>query len=309
MELAKKLFGKEITEINKSDILEYFSSPHEESDILEYKSYPPEGKFEHKKKDILRAISGMLNSEGGILVWGAPKEKKDGGKKLYGGELSPVTKNLEKDDFMASILNRIIPAPNGVKMVKITVGPDEYVYVFEIPKSTTRPHQFDHRYYMRADGQTIPAPHHYIEALFKQISYPNLTGSVELWPITPNNPKQLLVGLEFIVNVQIENLSFCQNEKNLELSLVVADSPVEFQAAPPLNLHYGKPFYFTTKIALYEEEFLNPRIRLLFGGEKSPLRISEYELIQDDKTAPNDQEGTHWILKPVRLNEFLFEAP
>lgn len=33
---------------------------------------------------------------------------------------------------------------------------------------------------MRIDGQKKPAPHAFIEAMFKKISYPNLTGEIKV---------------------------------------------------------------------------------------------------------------------------------
>jgi predicted HTH transcriptional regulator len=80
------LFGKNtLTDLKAEDLRRYFSEPKEESDKLEFKSFPLiAGKHDHsgeREKAVLRTICAFLNTEGGILIWGAPKmQKKVGGK-------------------------------------------------------------------------------------------------------------------------------------------------------------------------------------------------------------------------------------
>ena len=51
---------------------------------------------------------------------------------------------------------------------------------------------------MRMDGQSRPAPHHYVEALFKQIKYPNLEGYIKFDELTLDDGTYYL-NISFIV--------------------------------------------------------------------------------------------------------------
>ncbi len=184
MNYAKNYFGKEnISDITYDDLIHYFSQEKEESDKIEYKSFDTTETKDPKEKErgILRAICALLNSEGGVVIWGAPIGKKQEGKKekIFTGDLSLVETLYEKDQFINKITDSISPAPRGVLFHRIEKD-KKYVYIFETPQSEYAPHQFADKFFMRMDGQTKPAPYHYIEALFKKIRYPNLQGFLKL---------------------------------------------------------------------------------------------------------------------------------
>ena len=106
------LFNIDIHELKASDIEQYFkSTPLEESDSLEYKSYADDkqkGNYKGKEEAILKTICGFLNSEGGVIIWGAPESKKSNSEQKLEKELSPVRGMVNKDSFIAKILNRIM---------------------------------------------------------------------------------------------------------------------------------------------------------------------------------------------------------
>ena len=186
MSYIQKLFSKSIRELTLSDIQNHFTDNREESDIIEYKSYgnPQRGRNDHKEREkaILKTICAMLNSTGGVLIWGAPIEQKStDGNKYFAGQLSPVDRLIKKDNFMAKIVNRIVPVASGINMEVIETGVnDKCIVIFEIEESNYKPHRFDDRYWMRLDGQSKVAPHHYVEALFNQVKYPNVEGYVKV---------------------------------------------------------------------------------------------------------------------------------
>ena len=135
---------------------------------------------------------------------------------------------------------------------------------------------------MRADGQTIVAPHHYIEALFKQVSYPILTGKAQL---RSANRQIIEKGGRFFVecevNVIVENKSMYLNEKNLSISLAVDNTYQTLRDEIYLVVHYGKPIIKVEKIHLpiqYIYSLNRSEVTLMFGGEKSPIRVSRYLL-------------------------------
>ncbi len=177
------IFDKEIEELKIDDIAAYFSHPREESNKLEFKSFVPNPKskndLEEKESKIMKTLSAFLNSDGGILIWGAPETTKMDTRSVCVGPLKPVDREYHKDQIMDMLANTIIPAPQPITL-KAFPYQNGFVYLFDAPRSSYSPHQYKDTYYMRMDGQTKAAPHHYIEALFKKIDFPNLEAYLRL---------------------------------------------------------------------------------------------------------------------------------
>ncbi|HLP52635.1 MAG TPA: ATP-binding protein [Chitinophagales bacterium] len=302
MNYSELFFGKsDITDLSYSDILSYFKDEKEESDKIEYKSFVVDekdlGGIPAKEKGILRAICAFLNSEGGIIIWGAPKGALVAGAKgkTCKGELSLVEKKYDKDDFVAKIANRITPSPKGIKFHRIE-SENKYAYIFEVPKSEYSPHQFENVYYMRLDGQTATAPHHYIEALFKKITFPKLEGYINPVKIELHGSNVFLTFDSFIFNQ-----SPLQNDYDLTYRIIC--NPGSFYGwqtgtndrvsygfngsdkriiAPVNVLHYGQPLNDTHTIVINAHQLQQEQnivtILLSFGAKLSPLLMSSYKL-------------------------------
>lgn len=300
-DFSLKLLGKSLTEITLNDLTEFFKTGRDESDIFELKSFDQRNtNYKDKENAILKTICAFLNSNGGLLVWGAPiGEKTNNNQKVFKGDLSPVGKLIEKDAFINKITTRIIPIPPKVNFHPVEVEKDKFVYLFEIQESITKPHQFDSRYFMRLDGQTRVAPHHYIEALFKQIKYPNIEGYIEFLSEYQIDRNYLQIPISIIV----ENLTPFQNEENV--SFVFNTNKGKFRDDTGRNdnfknvrfdnnltqavsnnfkevLHYGliEKFiiYLTFETRKIRNEYLTVDLSLSVGGRFSPLKISKYKL-------------------------------
>ncbi|WP_080239043.1 AlbA family DNA-binding domain-containing protein [Spirosoma rigui] len=168
--------GKSLENITAIDLISYFAIDRDESLTLEFKSfYQREGDIKYKEAGVLKAICAFLNSNGGLLIWGAPiSTKNTEGHKICRGDLSPVEKRYSKDDLISKISSKIFPFSPSVQVNSVEVEPGKYVYLFDVPESLSKPHQFDDKYYIRLDGQSKPAPHYILDALFKQLRFPNL---------------------------------------------------------------------------------------------------------------------------------------
>ena len=116
-------------------------------------------------KKVKKGICALLNSEAGILIWGAPVGPEVSGKKekVFKGSLSPVSKRYEKDQLINMMADSLTPMPVSVKVQPLETD-DRVVYVFEVLASAYRPHQFANQYFIRMDGQTRPAPHYLVES-------------------------------------------------------------------------------------------------------------------------------------------------
>ena len=112
-----------IIDLQLGDIESYFQKEKEESDKIEFKSFVDDmNRISEKESTIIKSICAFLNSEGGIIIWGAPIGRKVEGKKekVFSGELSPVERLYEKDEFINKITNLITPQPTGVQFHRIS---------------------------------------------------------------------------------------------------------------------------------------------------------------------------------------------
>jgi predicted HTH transcriptional regulator len=183
MDFCTPHFGKPLNDLTLEDVSNFFSTEKIETDQLEFKSFG--GLANDNYKGITRTICAFLNSKGGLLIWGAPAGTDVAGRneKVFLGELSLINQVLVKDALISKVSDSITPLPSGIR-VKVIVQDVNCVCVFEVDESNYSPHQFDKSYVMRIDGQTKPAPHHYIEALFRRIKYPEVEGYLKFTRIT-----------------------------------------------------------------------------------------------------------------------------
>lgn len=301
MSLTENIFGVRIDEQSLETIANYFSSPKQESDSIEFKSFVSErdNDFRRKETAVLRTINGFLNSNGGVLVWGAPigETNAETGVKDFVGDLSPVTVDIDKDSFINKIANKITPIPSAIRVEKITHSEGSYIYVIEVESSISKPHQLDGIYYMRLDGQTVKAPHHYVEALFRQVKYPDLGGYIKFERLRVVEGQYKL---EF--RVMIFNHSALQNEEKVSFSLLSdigivgtsigerSDSRISFDMDNQRMkfdnlaevLHYGVPYFHSDFFLFHPDRLIassgEVHIMLHFGGKSSPMKMSEYKI-------------------------------
>jgi hypothetical protein len=293
MSYISQYFGKESQDLTYQDVVDFFAGEKEESDKIEFKAYVATGDEREKENGVIRSICAFLNSSGGITIWGAPVGQTIAGRaeKVFVGALSPVNRLIEKDYFINRLTDSITPAPVGITFLRLE-NAGQYIYILEAEQSPYSPHQFRNNYYMRIDGQTKPAPHHYIEALFKKITYPHLKGFIKIEELT-NDGNRYYLRVSFIVF----NLSKLQNEHNLYLRMVVTHGAVfqrSFTSPEAFNMgghefsktdnvrtvYYNQPYRYTELIQLNPQELIQNgsqfEIWFYFGGKNSPLKLSKY---------------------------------
>lgn len=323
MTYSKLYFGKEINELNYDDIENFFIEEKEESNKIEFKSYynPDEKNHTEKENGVVRAICGLLNSEGGIVIWGSPIGEKVEGKKekIFKGELSPSDKLIEKDSFISRTTDLLTPAPIGINFQCLEKN-GKYIYIIDVKQSIYSPHQFRNTYYMRIDGQTKPAPHHFIEALFHKISFPKLEGYLKIESVNQN-------GSEYILELtsMIFNKSKLQNEHNIYYRILILPGKFSYyqndlrkdriyynpgdmavQSATP-TLYCNQPIRNTETIIIRPVDLTKHNFEitamLYFGGEKSPLMISEYKISLQNPYLSD----TNLFFTSMNENQYLYE--
>ncbi|MET0636351.1 MAG: hypothetical protein ABWZ25_10020 [Chitinophagaceae bacterium] len=127
--LSEFIFGMPLRELSMNHLFNLFKDEQEETDVLEFKTYiddqqpgTDKNSRESKKLDeIIVAISAFLNSDGGILIWGAPKGKTIPPRKerVYIGDLRPVSLLIEQEQFLNKVAAENSPVPLRVNYHRI----------------------------------------------------------------------------------------------------------------------------------------------------------------------------------------------
>jgi hypothetical protein len=295
---SQLFFNKPIGQVELKDVQDFFAEAKVETDTLEFKSFGgnEKGGLDQKYAALFRTISGFLNSNGGLLIWGAPKDEElrrnDGLKeKLFKGELSPVPLQIEKDAFIVKAVTSISPSPQGISFHSIPMENNAWIYLIEVLPSQYPPHQYDGRYYMRLDGHNRIAPHHYIEALMKQIRMPNVTGLVQTNFQTESVGDYGIIPFVF----SLDNLSRNLSAKDVQYSLMLdkgwfffADEKIAFnkrfsnrnviQQPTEKNLIYNLPFkkaFFLVLPDVWNTTGVFT-LGLYWFGSNVPFKISKY---------------------------------
>jgi hypothetical protein len=171
------LFNKPLSQVSFKDVQEFFSIDQEETSTLEFKS----GRV--SLETIYKSVSAMLNTEGGLIIIGAPEEKQVEGdkRKVCRGDLTPSKIAKTSESLNQLLCSHVIPVSLGMVIHRIPVD-DGGVFLVDVPKSLSPPHQVSDSgaYYLRVDKRVTPAPHGLVEALFNRRRQPNLVVDLEL---------------------------------------------------------------------------------------------------------------------------------
>lgn len=231
---SELIFGKQLSDITLIDLQDFFLEEREETSILEFKSGGV------SVDDIYKEVCAFLNTEGGVLVIGTPREQK---KKLGSktevtvcqGDLVP-SPFRGKDWLMTSIVSNISPPPTSIKIQEIHSGKGTH-FIVEVPQSMTPPHQSngDGRYYIRMERDARPAPHGLVEALFFKRQKPALEIDISIEEISQriyaftvtliNDSLFPAEKPEFIINIQ--NVKFLYKGNVSERNKIVSHSNLD----------------------------------------------------------------------------------
>ncbi len=296
--ITQQVLGKTIEKLTYADIVKYFSKARSESDRIEFKSYVV-GKNDKGPKahleEVYESLSALLNSEGGLLVWGAPQGEYPAGskEKIFLGELTSVQCDRDDDQLNSGILDNLNPMPPNIKHRKLTKG-KSLVYVFEVPKSPYAPHQLKGTYYARFGAQKRVAPHYLVEALLRRVTYPNIAPYLRILSISKN--ERGVFELHFLVFCV--NHSRLQNETDISLTVRCMQGKFAFTTFNDKRwlisaggrqlhfkdvksvLHYGGHHAEQLSIQIDPDVEEGDTIELLLfiGGRTSPLKSSAYSI-------------------------------
>lgn len=286
MKYSQIQFGIDLYNLVYNDIVQFFDTEKEENLNLEFKSYPVLGSAQEKENAVMKAICGLLNSEGGIVIWGAPTEVRDAqGNTTAQGALTPFNTNLDRDRLINKISSLVIPLPIGIRVQQLNDANGDSIFIIEVEKSNQKPHQFKNNYYIRLDGQTKVAPHYLIEAMMKSIDFPMIRGHIKLKNINliANNVVLSFVKVFF-------NTSQFNNEINFFYRIVAIPGVIrigdntysgDYTNDSLKIMSHGRPIRSTFQLVIPSPVLIarGQEVDLVvgFGGEKSPSKMSRYK--------------------------------
>ena len=212
MSYIEKIFNKNIIDFKIEDLRSFFKTEQEETSILEFKS----GKIEIN--DIYKEITAFLNTEGGLLIIGAPIERKEKSGKnekvICTGELT-YSQFRNKDWLYQKIASNIVPTPVGLKIFE-HIDSSGSIFVIDIPQSTIPPHQCsaDGKYYIRLERDAKPAPHGIIQALFQKRKLPKLDADIKI-NSTNEDTDNVVASIMNLSDIPADKVSFLVDVYNV----------------------------------------------------------------------------------------------
>lgn len=297
MNFSQTYFKKDLDQITSEDLIEFFKTPQKESQYLEFKSARETNLDRVYTNTLKPGICSFLNSEGGILIYGAPSEDKKNPDHPFHQEVMPYPKGFlgDFDSIIRKISDGITPMPIGIRLKEVSF-PEGSVAIFEIQESISKPHQTENIYQIRIEGQKKPAPHYLIEAMMRKVTFPDIRTYLK------TNQDSYLEKNSDILCIKLEllliNFSEFQNEKNIRYRLII-DGPMAFDSNGKNTskdyeklevLSFGEIHSIDFDIFgnfgwLGEEKTIN--LNVIFNGESCPSKITVYEF----KIRPNNYRG------------------
>ena len=169
MSWTKEILNKPANQLGMSDLMEFFATTPREGLHLEFKS--GEADFNKLRKE----VCAFLNTEGGLLILGAPRES---------GDATPRPDFSAIDDagyVLQQIVHGIVPAPSGLNISQVR-SEEGSIFLVDIPQSETPPHQLQGsgQYYVREGAVSRPALHEEVERMFMEHRKPSLDLQIEI---------------------------------------------------------------------------------------------------------------------------------
>lgn len=292
MNFCQTYFSKDLDDLTAEDLIHFFKFPQKESQYLEFKSTREPNMDKVFSNTLKPCICSFLNSEGGLLIYGAPNEDKKSPDHPFHKDLEPYEKGFlgEHDNIISKISGGIIPMPIGIRLKEIDFQ-NKSLAVFEIQPSQTKPHQVDNIYQIRIDGQKKPAPHYLIEAMIKQVKFADIRSYIKVTTSKYGGAHENTLFINF--NLYLINFSEFQNEKNIRFRLIV-DGDMDFQLGTGHmmaqtkkteyfkveNLAFGEPF--STSFTLSGNFGMISKdktvlLNIIFHGESCPSKLTVYK--------------------------------
>lgn len=271
-------FGTSFTEITYEQIEQYFSIPREENLNFECKSFKS---FEGQLQELQIEIVGFKNSDGGILIYGGPRNINH--TEQLQQQLVPITDKLNERNILDKLISQIEPFCSGIQERLIQkIGEEKWILAILIDKTTSTAFMVKEKgFYFRTSRKARPAPHYFVEALMKRVTYPDCTTNLT---ITHTRDYELQIKLEVFNNSRHEHIRSFRVVPSIDSNkLEISISPDSF-GPEKLEAFVKRIYSFSCWVP---PELRGNRNRLesetavlslYLTGENIPMRVCRYEI-------------------------------
>jgi hypothetical protein len=165
---------------NKSRLEQMIADAVEESLSLDYKRADSLNKTDDKKKaEIVRDVTAMANSSGGILIYGIAEFSEKAQRHLP-ERLDPISRTEISKEWLDQIIQSIHPRVENVVIHPVTIDEkaNAVCYVVEVPQSYTAHQARDHIYYKRHNFQNLPMQDYEVRDVMNRRTHPHIKASI-----------------------------------------------------------------------------------------------------------------------------------
>lgn len=157
---------------DETRIQQYITDGVEESLTLDYKAAG--ALAADKKAEIIKDVSAMANSAGGIIIYGVAEYQDDQHEHLP-EKITPIDRTQFSKEWLEQVISNIRPKIDVlIHPVSLNTAPNHVVYVVEIPQSSTAHQARDKRYYKRFNFLSEAMEDYEIRDVMSRGKYPNL---------------------------------------------------------------------------------------------------------------------------------------
>lgn len=144
------MINKSLNEITEQDLQDLIDNKVIETKTIEYKKELPDSRSD-SKKEFLRDVTSMANSQGGDLIFGISEDDEGYPEDLVGLEVDSLDEEIRR---LESIVNTgVEPIIGGINTRFILLSSGKKIIIMRILKSWNRPHRVslggDYRFYIR----------------------------------------------------------------------------------------------------------------------------------------------------------------
>lgn len=159
---------------NEVELRAWIEAGVEESLTVEYKRSAALSRESSQRSEILKDVSAMANSAGGVLIYGVAEFSKGSGKEHLPAGIDPVNDPKLSKEWLEQLINSgIRPRIIDVEIIPIRIsGPVGTVFVVNIPEGATAHQADDRKYYRRFNFVNEPMYDHEIRDVMGRAKHP-----------------------------------------------------------------------------------------------------------------------------------------
>lgn len=185
-------------EYNRQYLDRLIADQIEESATLEYKSAASlDRKDDKKKMELSKDISAFANSAGGMIIYGIRETSGQSGAAVP-ERIDPVDGTKYSKEWLDQMISQIQPRIEGLRIIPVRVSPDasDYVYIVDVPQSTTAHQATDLRYYKRRNFESTAMEDYEIRDVMNRRRYPVLQAYIRVCATNVWESSVILVKIE-----------------------------------------------------------------------------------------------------------------